>query len=346
MSASRLPLGPDASMQQSTDAIEIDGIRKIASDRTAHSVAFIGSDTSFVLAEEAVLFALADGSERCISLHEGAILCSASAGSRLITGGDDGRIVASDASGAVESLHADENGRWIDHVAATPTGAVAWSIGRRIYLRVPDGDERSIEVSSSVGGLAFSPDFAELAVAHYNGVTLWAPDGDKRPAQLAWKGSHLQVTFSPDREVLVTAMREPTLHAWNLRTATDLPMPGFPTRVRSMGWTRDGRFLATSGSDRLTLLSFRTDDNPLARMPLLLAPYSSLVAAVACHPHKDIVAVGYEDGLVLLVRIPDGAEIIIKAPDMSTVTAMTWDPAGLRIAIASENGQCRIVSIR
>jgi WD40 repeat protein len=151
------------------------------------------------------------------------------------------------------------------------------------------------------------------------------------------------VTFSLDGQVLVSTMREPTLHAWQLANQKDLPMPGYPSRVRSVDWTASGRFLATSGSDRLTLLTFQTQDNPLARMPLLLAPYRRLVAAVACHPTKEIAAVGYEDGLVLLVRIPDGAEIMVKAPDDSPITAMRWYEIGTRFGIASESGRCRII---
>ena len=123
-------------------------------------------------------------------------------------------------------------------------------------------------------------------------------------------------------------------------------MPGYPTRVRSMDWTASGCFLATSGSDRLTLLPFQMQENPLARMPLLLAPYRSIVDAVACHPTKEIVAVGYGDGLVLLVRIPDGAEILIKAPDGSSISAIRWNGIGTRIGIASDNGQCRVFFLK
>jgi len=115
-------------------------------------------------------------------------------------------------------------------------------------------------------------------------------------------------------------MREPTLH----------------------DWTASARYLATGGSDRLVLLTFRSDDNPLARTPLLLAPYKALVARVACHPRKEIVAVGFDDGLVLLVRVPDGAEIIIKTPDASKITALEWNPTGTQLAVASENQYCRI----
>lgn len=332
--------------QQIEDSVDFEKIRKVEADATGIAVYFLGDTAAFVLAEEAVLFVPAEGGEHRVKLHDGAILSSAADGRRLMTGGDDGHVVVSDQAGAIECLFADDKGRWIDHLAASRAGSIAWSVGKQAFYHAADGSERAIQVPSSVGGLAFSPDESVLAIAYYNGVMLWEPANDRQPRELSWKGSHLEVSFSPDGQVLVTSMREPTLHAWQMPSKKDLPMPGYPTRVRSMDWTASGRFLATSGSDRLTLLSFQVEDNPLARMPLLLAPYRSIVATVACHPTKEIVAVGYGDGLVLLVRIPDGAEIMIKPPDGRSISAMRWNVMGTQIGIASDGGQCRVVFLK
>ena len=42
-----------------------------------------------------------------------------------------------------------------------------------------------------MGGLAFFPKGFRLAVAHYNGATLWFPNVKAEPECLVWKGSHL-----------------------------------------------------------------------------------------------------------------------------------------------------------
>ena len=225
--------------KSSADSVEVAGIRKVSSDSAAVAVEFLGNTAAFILGEESVLFVGADGEECRIRLHGGAILSSSRTRTRLATAGDDGCVMTVDVNGDIECLFADERGRWADHVAATSEGTVAWSVGRRLFVRGADGAERVMEVVSSVGGLAFSPGSGELAVSRYNGVTLWRHSTDEPPVELSWKGSHLEVAFSPDREVLVTAMREPTLHAWNLRTKADLPMPGFPARVELDGL--DGR---------------------------------------------------------------------------------------------------------
>lgn len=332
--------------QASTDAIEIESIRKIDAGRSVIAIECFGTTVAFVLADEDVVFFPATGGERRLHLHDGAILCSATDGELLLTGGDDGRVVATDQAGVSEAVFADDKRRWIDRIAASRDRYIAWSVGKQVFCRAAGEPEKIVQVPSSIGGLSFAPNGSLLAIAHYNGVTLCALQDNHRLSELNWKGSHLDVTFSPDKKILVSSMREPTLHAWQLHDKKDLPMPGYPARVRSLDWTASGRFLATAGSDRLTLLTFQTEDNPLARTPLLLAPYRRLVAAVACHPAKEIAAVGYEDGLVLLVRIPDGAEIIVKAPDDITISAMRWNAVGNKLAIGSENGSCRVVALK
>src|SRR5262249_51167367 len=74
-------------------------------------------------------------------------------------------------------------------------------------------EPRAFAAPSTVGGLAFFPKGFRLAIAHYNGATLWFPNASgATPEKLEWKGSHLGVTVSPDGRFLVTTMQEPMLH--------------------------------------------------------------------------------------------------------------------------------------
>ena len=49
---------------------------------------------------------------------------------------------------------------------------------------------------------------------------------------------------------------------------------------------------------------------------------------MACHPQKEVTAVGYEDGLVLLVRMTDGAEVLARRPGGPPVSALAWNAKG------------------
>jgi hypothetical protein len=92
----------------------------------------------------------------------------------------------------------DEKKRWIDNVALTPDGAIAWSSGKTAHVRTKKGELRTFEAASTVAGLCFLPKGFRLAIAHYNGATLWFPNAaGAQPERLEWKGSHLGVTVSP-----------------------------------------------------------------------------------------------------------------------------------------------------
>jgi WD40 repeat protein len=321
-------------------------IRPVAASGAVAAVHFLGETPVFVLSEESVVLAPRDEAERVLSIHAGAILAAAVDDARVLTCGDDGKVVATTRDGATTTVATDPNRRWIDRVAAGADGAVAWSVGKRAFVRTSKGEERTCEVPSTVGGLAFAPKGLRLAIAHYNGATLWFPNAlQVAPEKLEWKGSHLDVTFSPDGRFLVTAMQEPTLHGWRLADSRHMRMSGYAAKVRSMAWTAGGRWLATSGSDQLILWPFDAKDGPMGKTPLLLAPAGHKVSIVACHPTQDVVAVGYEDGLMLLVRIQDGAEIIAKRPGHAPVSAISWNATGEMLAFGCEDGEAGIVDL-
>lgn len=319
--------------------------RPIQAGATVVGAHFLGSTAAFVLGEEALLLVPQGGEGRPIATHAGAILSSACDGSRIITGGDDGGVKATGADGASTVIATDPRRRWIDHVATGPAGALAWSAGKQVFVRSPKGDERVLEVPSTVGGLAFARKGLRLAVAHYNGVTLWFPGAQTEPEKLAWKGSHLGVLLSPDGRFLITSMQEPMLHCWRLSDRKDLRMSGYGERVRSFAFTADGRSLATSGANQLILWPFQDKDGPLGKAPELRAPAQSAVAVMAPHPRVAIVAAGYADGMVLLVRLEDGAEVLARNPASAPVTALAWNAGGSMLAFGTEDGDAGVIDL-
>ena len=314
-------------------------------DASIVGVHFLGPTPVFVLGEEALLFA--GESERRIAIHAGAVLASASDGARIITGGDDGQLIEIDTDGKHRALVSDERKRWVDQVALGPDGAVAWSAGKTASVLTGKGELRTVEAPSTVAGLAFAPKGFRLAIAHYNGATLWFPNAaEAQPERLEWKGSHLGVTVSPDGKFLITCMQEPMLHGWRLADGKDMRMSGYGARVRSLDWTVGGKWLATSGSTQLILWPFQGKDGPMGKTPRILAPTEAQAEVVACHPKQDVVAVGYADGLVLLVRIDDGAEVLAHKPGGAPVTALAWSVSGDTLAFGIEDGEAGVIDLR
>lgn len=318
-----------------------DRVRAIdASGETIVGAHFLGSTPVFVLGEEALLFAPRDAEPRRVAVHEGGILTSTGDDRRVVTGGDDGKVVATTEDGTHEVIATDPKMRWIDQVALAPDGSVAWSAGKTAFVRTKKGEERSFDAPSTVAGLVFLPKGFRLAIAHYNGATLWFPNAqDAEPTRLEWKGSHLGVTVSPDGRYLITAMQEPQLHGWRISDGQHMRMSGYSTRVRSLSWSADGDYLATSGSEQLILWPFDGKNGPMGRQPTILARDPARVTAVACHPRQPVVAVGYADGKVLLVRLEDGALILVHEAAGQPVSALAWATDGQTLAFGTEVGQ-------
>jgi WD40 repeat protein len=322
-----------------------DKVRAVKIGAPVSAVHFLGDQAAFVGSEENVFTVVGEGEPAAVSVHGGGILCAASDGKRLVTGGDDGKVVSLDIKGEVAVLATDAKRRWIDNVALHPDGAFAWSAGKTAFVRGGKDQEKSLDVPSTVGGLAFAPKGLRLAVAHYNGVTLWFPNMAGQPEFLPWAGSHLAVTFSPDNKFLVTAMHEPALHGWRLADNKHMRMTGYPGRVRSIAWSAGGKALATSGADMVILWPFASKDGPMGKEPAMLAPLKSRVTAVACHPDQAILVAGYEDGTVLMVRMADGAEILVHKNGGAAIAALAWNAKGTLLAFAAEDGEAGLLTL-
>jgi hypothetical protein len=198
-----------------TDTVSVvERTRLVAAGGAVVAVHFLGRTAVFVLSEEALVFAEPDGEMRRMAIHDGAILATAADGERIVSGSDDDKVVTTDA-GSSRILATDPKHRWIDHIALGPDGAIAWSAGKSAFAQ---GKElRTFEAPSTVGGLAFFPRGFRLAIAHYDGATLWFPTPRRhRREKLEWKSSHLGTSVSPGGRFLVTTMLEPMLHGWQL----------------------------------------------------------------------------------------------------------------------------------
>jgi WD40 repeat protein len=321
-----------------------DRVRPLALGMPVIAVHFLGDHAAFVGAEENVALVNAADEISNVTVHGGGILCAVSDGARLVMGGDDGKLVALDKKGEATLLATDPKRRWIDNVALHPDGAVAWSAGKTAFVRGGKAEEKSFEVPSTVGGLAFAPKGLRLAIAHYNGVTLWFPNMAANAEFLEWAGSHLAVAFSPDNKFLVTAMHEPALHGWRLADQRHMRMTGYPGRVRSMSWSAGGKALATSGADTVIMWPFASKDGPMGKEPAMLAPLQARVSMVACHPKQDILAAGYSDGTILMVRLNDGAEILVRRRG-TAVSALAWNAKGTQLAFAAEDGDAGMLEL-
>jgi WD40 repeat protein len=198
-----------------------------------------------------------------------------------------------------------------------------------------------------VRGLCFAPKGYRLAAAHYNGATLWFPNLETKPEFLEWKGSHLDVTWSPDGRFVVTSMQENALHGWRLQPDRGtMRMSGYPAKTRSLSWSHDGKWLATSGAEAVIVWPFESKEGPMGKPPRECGVRPAKATRVAFHPRTYVLAAGYEDGFILLIRLTDASELLVRpAVAGNGITAFAWDKGGQRLAFGDADGQAGVLTL-
>ncbi|WP_036263361.1 WD40 repeat domain-containing protein [Methylocapsa aurea] len=311
------------------------------------AVAFLGDVPALALGDGAVLLMGPGGAQRIAAHPDAAILVAAKAGEKLVTGGDDGRVMLIGGDGGAQEI-AYEKGKWIDALAAREDGAIAWSTGKQVHARDAKGEIKTFAAPSTVRGLAFLPKGYRIAMAHYNGASLWFPNASAAPEVFEWKGSHLDITISPDGRFLLTSMQENALHGWRIADKKDMRLSGYPAKSRSLSWSFDGQWLATSGADAGVIWPFKDKEGPMNKAPQECGARRAKVASVAFHPNALVVAQGYDDGWVLLCRLPDAAEILVRGNREgaeAAITALAWDRAGRRLLFGTADGKAGLLDM-
>ena len=59
-----------------------------------------------------------------------------------------------------------------------------------------------------------------------------------------------------------------------------------------------------------------------------------------------MLAAGYDDGCILMIRLTDASELLVRHPaEGSAVTALAWDTRGGRLAFGCADGQAGILTL-
>jgi WD40 repeat protein len=307
-------------------------------------------------------FALGDGSARLVSMsnlaaewlpvsvHDGAILSFAqdTKAGGFISGGDDGAVRRIGADGEVSDI-AKFGMKWVEQLTSfnpdKGNGLIAAGAGKIVHLLDESGKKlKEWTHPSTVTGLTFDTKGKRVAASHYNGATLWfvAAKTDT-PRRLEWKGSHIALAIHPEGEAVVTAMQENSLHGWRLPEGQHMRMSGYATKTTSLSFSKGGKWLASSGSDAMVLWPF-FGGGPMGKAPIELAGGDGInCTQVACHPKEELVAGGFEDGLVVVADIASSRILPIAPPGRGPVTALAWSADGTRLAIGTENGYAALV---
>jgi hypothetical protein len=319
-----------------------------AFDRTGFAAAFALGDGSVRIAPAG------EGEWASVAAHDGAALALAAgaAGRAWVTGGDDGRFVQVGADGAAREI-ANFGMKWVEQVAAhadakaadAKAGRLACAVGKRVHVFDAAGKQlKTLEHPSTVTGLAFDAKGKRITASHYNGASLWfVASTSDTPRKLEWKGSHTGIAISPDGDCVVTAMQENALHGWRLSDGQHMRMTGYPSKTEALGFTRNGKWLASSGADAVVLWPFH-GGGPMGKPPVELAGGDGVnCSTLAVHPTHEAVAAGFADGLVVMADINSARILPVMGPGRGSITTLAWSPDGTHLALGTETGFAAVV---
>ncbi len=281
-----------------------------------------------------------------IAAHDGAILSLArdvTAGS-FLTGGDDGVLAR---IGRETIPIARFGNKWVESVASHADGLIAAAAGRQVGVFDAEGQRlKTLEHPSTVTGVTFDAKGKRVGASHYNGASLWFVAAKTDNARkLEWKGSHIGLAIHPQGEALVTAMQENALHGWRLSDGHHMKMSGYPQKTLSLSFTRNGRWLATSGADAIVLWPF-FGGGPMGKPPMELAAGAGAVCTrLACHPQQDMVAAGFADGSVLIADIGTERLLPVCGAGGGQISSIAWSATGAALAFGSEDGRACVVDL-
>ena len=140
-------------------------------------------------------------------------------------------------------------------------------------------------------------------------------------------------------------MQENALHGWRLSDGQHMRMSGYPAKTEALSFTRNGKWLATSGADAMVLWPF-FGGGPMGKAPIELAGGDGIICTrVAAHPQQEMVAGGFADGLVVLAEINSSRILPVAPPGAGPVSALAWSPDGTQLAIGTENGFAAIIDL-
>jgi WD40 repeat protein len=167
---------------------------------------------------------------------------------------------------------------------------------------------------------------------------VWRPDAGKPEQTLLWKGSMLALAC-PDGQYLCHGNQDATVHFWIVRSAKELHMWGYPTKVRELSWDRRSRYLATGGGADVTVWDC-SGRGPANTKPIVLSFHEELLSQVVYQRNGPLLASGCTGGRIAVWNPGKGKskEPIFTAALSSGVTQLSWSPDGEYLAAASEEG--------
>lgn len=233
-------------------------------------------------------------------------------------------------------------------LAALPRARqIAMVQGDRLSLLTEDGGEVAhISLPHEITRIAVSDDEKLLACWGADKVSVVTAHDLARSAPIACEGEVLDLGWSPCGRWLVAGCADKAVLLVDVPAGRSDRIVDFPAAVLTTGFSAEAKAVVASGAYRV--VGWSLPDLPFGEdegTPIETGkPGLTLVDRVAMHPSRDLCAVSYGTGLVMLCRIGHPDEMLVREGTGAAVTALAWSGDGAHLAIGGEDGSLSLVT--
>jgi WD40 repeat protein len=253
---------------------------------------------------------------------------------------DNGRINSLSPGGISAHLPAKAPAA-ITTLAASPDGTtLAFACGDQVFVTPAKADAaQSLDAPATVTGLAFSPDGQTLAVSHLAGLSRWSLEAPSQPpVHTPVAGNPVDVVWRRDGAWLLARLAGDGFAVVNAASGNVHLHGNFPSAVRHAGFGLPSGSVVAAGAFRVAAWNLADQSDLLTGKAGLV-----LVDAIATAPNRNLVAVGYANGLLSLAEVGFPSEILLREDTGAGITAMAWSGKGAYLAVAGSDGSAALV---
>jgi WD40 repeat protein len=262
---------------------------------------------------------------------------------RLAVGGQSGVVALYGADGCEAETPLD--GGWLERLAWQPDGRRLVAVqGRTLHQLDADGRRlaSSAPQASTLTGLAFRAGGRQIVTCCYGGVAVHDAGSLAVTRRFRWNGSLIALALSPNDRVVAAGLQDATVHFWRFADGRDAQMSGYAMKPKSLAFSADSQWLATSGGPAVIVWPF-DGRGPEGREPLLLPEHPAPVEWVAYAPRSAGLVSGCRAGELRLWVPPVRREPLAVKPLGHAVAGLAWGADGddERLAVADAGGTVR-----
>lgn len=234
-------------------------------------------------------------------------------------------------------------------LAALPrAGAVAAAFGGQLTLLAEAGGAEMafVDLPHGITRIAVSPDETLLACSGAGQVSFVTAKDLTLQQTIPCAGEVLDLQWSPCQRWLVGGCRDKAVLLVDVTSGKADRIVDFPAAVHNAGFCKPADAMVASGAFRV--VGWRLPDLPIGDhdgTPIETGkPGLTLIDRVAVHPTRDLCAVGYATGLVMLCRVGHADEMLVREGSGEPVTALAWSDDGAHLSIGGAEGSLSIAT--